>query len=293
MVAEAVTKPVPICGECYGTRAMKQDESVSSAAGDAKSTPAAHPGNEADHALRTEVEVAREIQHATLPTAFPALPGYDIHGRFHPATYAGGDMLDAVRLAQGVFLLLGDATGHGFGPALSAMEMQGMLRVAFRLGADLDQAYRHVNNQLVEDLADDRFLTAFMGFLDPLRHTVRYHAAGQGPILHFHAADASCEWHHPTTFPVGIAEIDEVPPATTIILAPGDILGLISDGMFERPDAHDTEFGIARAAAVFRQWHQLPMDRLCERLLAEADTFAGGLAAVDDVTLLLVRRLPG
>ncbi|MGH8112809.1 MAG: PP2C family protein-serine/threonine phosphatase [Rhodanobacteraceae bacterium] len=243
--------------------------------------------------LRTEVEVARDIQRGTLPTVMPVVPGYDLHGHFQPATYAGGDMFDLVQLQQGVFLLLGDATGHGFGPALSATEMQGMLRVAFRLGADLDQAYLHVNNQLEEDLAADRFLTAFMGFLDPATHIVRYHAAGQGPLLHFHAADERCEWRDPSTFPVGISQLEKVSAAETLQLAPGDILGLISDGLFERIDAHGAEFGVERVAGVIQQWHRLPMRELCQRLLEAADAFAGGLAAVDDVTLVFVRRLPG
>jgi hypothetical protein len=34
------------------------------------------------------------------------------------------------------------------------------------------------------------------------------------------------------------------------------------------------------------------MAELCQRLLFAADTFAGGIAAADDVTLILVRRLP-
>ena len=45
----------------------------------------------------------------------------------------------------------------------------------------------HVNNQLAEDLPDDRFITAFMGFLDPVHTRVNYHSGGQGPILHFRA----------------------------------------------------------------------------------------------------------
>jgi len=149
--------------------------------------------------LHSEVEVARAIQRSTLPTQMPAVPGYDLYGHFQPATYAGGDMFDAVKLPMGVFLLLGDATGHGFGPALSAMEMQGMLRVAFRLGASLDDAYRHVNNQLAEDLPEDRFITAFMAYLDARTHSVRYHCAGQGPLLLYRAAgDRCCE---PVVYP--------------------------------------------------------------------------------------------
>ncbi|MBS0382166.1 MAG: SpoIIE family protein phosphatase [Proteobacteria bacterium] len=242
--------------------------------------------------LHSEVEVARAIQRSTLPTEMPVVPGYDLYGHFQPATYAGGDMFDAVQLPTGVFLLLGDATGHGFGPALSAMEMQGMLRVAFRLGASLDDAYRHVNNQLAEDLPDDRFISAFMAFLDPGTHVVRYHCAGQGPLLLYRAGDDRCEWITPTMFPVGVMELTEAPVAATLELGEGDILALISDGLFERVDAANEEFGPERVAEVVRRGQRLPMAELCRRLLDAADAFADGIAAADDVTLILVRRLP-
>jgi len=242
--------------------------------------------------LHSEVEVARAIQRSTLPTQMPAVPGYDLYGHFQPATYAGGDMFDAVKLPMGVFLLLGDATGHGFGPALSAMEMQGMLRVAFRLGASLDDAYRHVNNQLAEDLPEDRFITAFMAYLDARTHSVRYHCAGQGPLLLYRAGDDRCEWIEPTTFPVGVMELAEVPQAATLEMGEGDILALISDGLYERVDAANAEFGPERVAEIIRRGQHLPMAELCQRLLVAADTFAGGIAAADDVTLILVRRLP-
>jgi phosphoserine phosphatase len=241
--------------------------------------------------LHTEVEVAREIQRSTLPAQLPQLPGYDLHGHFQPATYAGGDLFDAVQLDGGVFLLLGDATGHGFGPALSATQMQGMLRVAFRLGAGLDEACLQVNNQLVEDLPDDRFITAFMGFLDAAAHEVRFHSAGQGPILHFHADGARCEWHQPSLFPVGVMELQELPPATTLALAPGDVLALISDGLYERTDPDNREFGQERVAEVVRRCHALPASGLCDELMRAADAFAAGTAQPDDITIVLVRRL--
>ena len=251
-----------------------------------------HAGPGEANGLHSEVEVARAIQRSTLPTQMPAVPGYDLYGHFQPATYAGGDMFDAVKLPMGVFLLLGDATGHGFGPALSAMEMQGMLRVAFRLGASLDDAYRHVNNQLAEDLPDDRFVTAFMALLDAETHSVRYHCAGQGPLLLYRAGDDRCEWIEPTTFPVGVMELGEGPGAAMLKMGEGDILALISDGLYERTNAANEEFGPERVAEVIRQGQSLPMAELCQHLLAAADTFAGGIAAADDVTLILVRRLP-
>jgi sigma-B regulation protein RsbU (phosphoserine phosphatase) len=240
--------------------------------------------------LSQEVAVAREIQMSTLPDSMPVVPGYDVHGHFQPTDHTGGDLYDLVMLDGRLFMLLGDATGHGFGPALSATQMQAMLRVSFRHGADLDRAYMHVNNQLSEDLPDDRFITAFMGFLDPVEHRVNYHSGGQGPILHFHAADGSCDWHKPTNFPVGIMEIDDKQESANLQLKPGDILALISDGVYEYNNMDGEEFGEDRVAGVFRAHHQLPMARLTERLILAVREFGGDAPQEDDITLVLVRR---
>ncbi|NNF15634.1 MAG: serine/threonine-protein phosphatase [Gammaproteobacteria bacterium] len=246
----------------------------------------------ANAVLHKEVAVAREIQMSTLPRSMPRVAGYDLHGHFLPTDHTGGDLFDLVMLDDKLFMLLGDATGHGFGPALSATQMQAMLRVAFRLGADLDRAYMHVNNQLNEDLPDDRFITAFMGFLDPQTHMVEFHSGGQGPILHYQAATGNCEWFKPTNFPVGIMELEGDDRAQQLILEPGDILGLISDGVYEYATLDGQEFGEERVARVIDRGQHLPMAQLCQQLVDAAIEFGGEAPQADDITLVLVRRLP-
>lgn len=241
--------------------------------------------------LSQEVAVAREIQMSTLPDSMPDVPGYDLHGHFQPTDHTGGDLYDLVVLNKQLFMLLGDATGHGFGPALSATQMQAMLRVSFRLGADLDQAYMHVNNQLAEDLPDDRFITAFMGFLDPAKHQVKYHSGGQGPILHFRAAGEICDWYKPTNFPVGIMEINDKLESASLHLEPGDILALISDGVYEYANLQGEEFGEDRVAGVLRAGHRLSMAQLSANLIKTVMDFGGDAPQADDITLVLVRRL--
>jgi len=242
--------------------------------------------------LEQEVAVAREIQISTLPQSMPDVPGYDLHGYFRPTDHTGGDLYDLVVLDGRLFMLLGDATGHGFGPALSATQLQAMLRVAFRLGADLDAAYRHVNNQMAEDLPDDRFITAFIGFLDPRTHEVEFHSAGQGPILHFKAADRQCAWYKPTSFPVGIMELDGSDQSQRLKLEPGDVLALISDGVYEYTALDGSQFGEDRVAEVMRDGHGLPMAELGAKLVTAAIEFGGDAPQADDITLVLVRRLP-
>ena len=240
--------------------------------------------------LQQEVELARAMQVATLPEVMPQIPGYELYGHFQPAEEAGGDLFDLVVLGGQLFILLGDATGHGFGPALSATQMQAMLRVAFRCGADLDQAYVHVNNQLSEDLPDNRFITAFMGFLDPGTHRVRFHSGGQGPILHWQAASNTPQWHAPTTFPFGAMQVDRAGEPAELELERGDVLALISDGVYEYANAQGELFGDARVAQVFARCHALPLTELTAQLLRAVHAFAGDVAQADDITLVLARR---
>ena len=240
--------------------------------------------------LDEEVSLAREIQMSTLPSVMPVVPGYDVHGEFHPTEQTGGDMFDLVSLGGQLFILLGDATGHGFGPALSATQMQAMLRVAFRCGAGLSAAYRHVNNQLVEDLPDDRFLTAFMGFLDDTAHRVTYFSGGQGPILHFSAATETCNWLKPTHFPVGILELDDPGASGELDLLPGDILALLSDGIYEYVNDQDGQFGEDRVAALMVNYHRLPMEELARQLMWALKAFGEGAPQADDITIVLIKR---
>jgi phosphoserine phosphatase len=130
--------------------------------------------------MERELEVARDIQTRVLPKSMPALPGYEVAGWSRAADQTGGDIFDVIAKDGSVMLLLGDATGHGIGPALSVTQVRAMLRMAVRLGAGLDDAFRHINDQLADDLSSNRFVTAFLGVLDTATHRLTYHAGGQG-----------------------------------------------------------------------------------------------------------------
>jgi sigma-B regulation protein RsbU (phosphoserine phosphatase) len=254
------------------------------------------PDTEQPVALRRlradDIAAARDIQMSILPPEMPVVPGYDLYGCLRPAEETGGDMFDLVTLAQGVFILLGDATGHGFGPALCATQMQAMFRVAFRVGAALEDAYVHVNNQLDEDLPDDRFVTAFAGFLDPDAHSVHYFSAGQGPLLHYRAAERRCHWYGPTTFPLGTMAVERAGPARDLGLAPGDVLAVLSDGVYEF-EGQGGVFGRDRVAALVDELAAGPMDALAERLLQALGAFGCGGPQQDDLTIVLVKRNAG
>ena len=243
--------------------------------------------------LDREITVARDVQMGTLPKEMPKIAGYDVAGTFSPTDQTGGDLFDFVKMNESeLFLLMGDATGHGIGPALSATQVRAMLRVALRLGADLDDAFIHVNDQLVEDLPDDRFVTAFFGLLDAEHHVVRFHSGGQGPIMHFHAASNSYDWHEASTFPLGYMNQTHLGDSTTIEMACGDILGLISDGIYEYENPQGVHFGQQGIVQIIKDNPHATSEQLVQLIMKAARQHGGTVRQADDITIVLVRRLP-
>ncbi len=241
--------------------------------------------------LAEDVSIAREVQMSTLPSQMPRVEGYDLYGTFLPADETGGDTFDIVTLDDGrLFVLMGDATGHGIGPALPATQMQAMFRLALRLGTDLDSAFTHVNNQLTEDLSDDRFVTAFVGILNPQDHSMYFHSGGQGPIIHFRAQTGSWDRHRPTSFPLGIMELDEIKRGRSLSLDPGDILVLVSDGVYEYENRSGELFGDERVRKLIEKHRKLPASELGTKLLEGVFSFGGSARQRDDITVVLVKR---
>jgi len=247
----------------------------------------------ASEKLDREITVARDVQMGTLPKRMPTLEGYEVAGTFTPTDQTGGDLYDFVPVTDDqLFVLMGDATGHGIGPALSATQVRAMLRVALRLGAGLVDAFRHINDQLVEDLPDDRFVTAFFGLLDSSVHELQFHSGGQGPILHFHAQTGEYEWCEPSTFPLGYMNQINLGDPVVARLEPGDIFGVISDGIYEYENESGVQFGQSGVTRIIDNYAGDSMDGLVQEIMRAAYAHGGAVPQADDITIVLIRRLP-
>jgi phosphoserine phosphatase len=242
--------------------------------------------------LRQELELARTVQLSSLPATAPVVEGYDLHGEFMPADATGGDTYDLALTQQGLLAVVGDATGHGIAPALAVVQMHAMLRMALRLGADLGTAFRQVNDQLAATLPDGRFVTAFVGLIDPATHRLRFLSGGQGPILHLRANEATVAGYRATSFPMGAMPLSTLRPPVELDLAPGDVLAVLSDGIYEYEDPDGEQFGRQRVEDVLREFGHESMASLCGRVLEAVRLFARGSPQQDDITAVFVKRRP-
>ena len=245
--------------------------------------------------MEHDLSLAREIQQKLLPEEIPAYGQYDVAVLSRPAEETGGDIYDLVRVEEGagkgaLTILLADATGHGIGAALSVTQVRSMLRMAVRAGVDLDGLCLHLNNQLVADLPGSRFVTALVGRLDVDSHVLTYHALGQAPLLHFHASTGTFDTLSASTVPMGLFEHESLPSPLAMTLGPGDVVLLLSDGVFEYNNVAGEEFGTGRVQQIVSACRDSAAQQILDNLLLRLDEFAQGVPQRDDVTAIIIKR---
>jgi serine phosphatase RsbU (regulator of sigma subunit) len=126
----------------------------------------------------------------------------------------------------------------------------------------------------------------------PRRHdaTLRCLSAGQGPILRFDAASGSPERIDSDVVPLGVLNDLELPPPREIRMAPGDILAVISDGIFEAEDATGSRFGAAKTGEIIIRHAAETPSRILVAVRQAVHEYTGGAAGGDDRTAIIVKR---
>ena len=246
----------------------------------------------AKRALEREMAVAREVQEASWPAELPGVGGYGLAGWAEAASAAGGDTYDAVVGGDGgLWVLIADATGHGVGPALASAQVRSMFRMAVHAGLSVDEAMRHTHRQVILDMPAGRFVTAFVGRIDPRTHELEYASAGHGPVFVV-KRDRLVELET-TSLPLGIDFGMDPDPACCEVLEPGDGLVLFSDGLFEALDPAEKTMGIEAVREVLEATAGAGAAEVLSQLRARLDRHAAGRGWEDDVTVLVVTREGG
>lgn len=186
--------------------------------------------------------------------------------------------------------MLGDATGHGVGPALVSAETRALLRSAASLTNDIEAIIKLVNNLLAYDLPGNRFATAFVGIIDTARHDLVYASAGQGPVLFYKADGAQVSQLEVTGIPLGIMADFEYDVAKPKPWAIGDILVLLTDGFYEWTNPAGDLFGADRAEQILRENADKSAEKILQAIRKAVMNFAQGTKQNDDLTGIIIKR---
>jgi len=241
--------------------------------------------------MERAMRIARDIQRGLLPKAPPDIEGFDIAGFTQPADDTGGDVYDFFPLPEGRWMfVVADASGHGIGPALVIAETRAMLRATALRGDDVATLLATTNSLLERDL-EGRFVTCFLGLLDPATGTLVYGSAGHGPLLFYRRAADEFTEVSATGLPLGIVPgvaYDKVP---SFRFQSGDFAAVITDGFFEADDPAGKErFGVPRLIELLRRDRDAPAAEMIANLHRAVVAFSGRAVQADDLTAVVVKK---
>jgi phosphoserine phosphatase RsbU/P len=240
--------------------------------------------------VRDELEVARELQEDLLPQALPTVPGYTFAHSYRTANEVGGDYHDLAILPDGrVALTIGDASGHGMAAGLVMAIANATLKTAMDLDPSPERVLALLNRSLCRTGTTRTFMSVFYAVLTPETGQLEYVCAGH-PFPLVRRADGMIEELGCGGFPLGLRE--PLPVETrTVTLQPGDLLLLYTDGLAEAVDATGKEaFGYERIQAALELGGS--PQSVHDGMLRAFDRHVGGEPLRDDLTLLVIARLP-
>ncbi len=287
-VRSATIVPIALAGTVRGTLMVIYDASSNRRYGAAE-TPlfeeiarrlAPAIGNA--EAYERERRVARTFQAAALTTELPRVGGTSFDALYEAGrsdALIGGDWYDAFRVGDGrVVMSVGDVAGSGLDAAATMAAIRQSLRGAAAINPEpsvmLDAADRVLRSQ-----APDRFVTAWVGVLDPVWGTLACAGAGH-PAPLVRSARGDVDELPAGGLPLGLRERG-ADVTRNLDLEPGDTLVLYTDGLVEA--GHDVIAGEAALADALREADVeiAPAQALHEIVLR-------GAGASDDVALLVV-----
>jgi anti-sigma regulatory factor (Ser/Thr protein kinase)/anti-anti-sigma regulatory factor len=244
------------------------------------------------------LDVVLALQQALLPAALPVLPQARLAARYHAGQpeSAGGDLLDAVLLADGIIaLVVGDVVGHGVAAAAAMGQLRAVLSDRLTASPDLGEALAAADEYAART-PGLRLATVAVLALDPGSGDFWYATCGHPPPL-LVAADAAARFL-PTTGggPLGTGPRPMLVPGR---LGPGEFLLLYTNGLLApgRPVGETMAEVAVSAAAIAAAavsgavpaGAPFAVDRLCDATVG----LATRCGCRDDILALAVHRLAG
>jgi integral membrane sensor domain MASE1/anti-sigma regulatory factor (Ser/Thr protein kinase) len=242
-------------------------------------------------AERRTQQLARALQAELLPPEMPQIPKFEAAGWYRAGVQdqdAGGDFYDVFDTSEGRWLaVIGDVCGKGPEAASLTALARYTLRAVGRQAAGPSEALRALNEAILEQRSDHRFMTAVLVQLetDGAGHGVSLSNGGHPPPILVRSSGEVEEISGQGGMLLGIYSDPELVDQR-VELGAGDALVLFTDGLAERRDPNDDI-----------------RDRI-ERLLRESGGSSAGETAArlgdlamsggnpgDDVAVVVLRRL--
>jgi sigma-B regulation protein RsbU (phosphoserine phosphatase) len=237
--------------------------------------------------------LARSVQQRLFPRGAPPVPGFDIYGATFVADVTGGDYYDFIPLpGERLGIVVADVSGHGVDSALLMAETRAVLRATTQTTAEPSEVLAVVNRVLHADTEAHRFATLLLVVLHVPSGTLTYSSAGHPPGYLLDGRGTVKRELRATGLPLGLFPASAYETRSALGVEKNDTLVLLTDGVTDCGTPEEELFGTGRALDVVRSFPGARSSEVVEGLYGAVRDFERGGPQKDDVTAVVVRRLP-
>ena len=244
--------------------------------------------------IKTDLAVAREIQHAILPRIFPPFPEndheLDLAALMEPAKDVGGDFYDFFRLDDDhIGLVMADVSGKGIPAAIFMAVSRTLIRTVGLQGYTAEECLRKSNELLASESVDCMFVTVFYAIYNIKTGEISYCNGGHNSpyILRANGTVEQLPVSHNGI--VGIVEGLTYKGDKTH-LDVGDTLVMYTDGVNEAFNTQFEEYGENRMEVTLGQLNGKTCREIIDGQLESVRAFAGEAEQSDDITIMALKR---
>jgi PAS domain S-box-containing protein len=239
-------------------------------------------------ALEDSVRASRLTQLHFFPESLPELEGLDLAAVNIPSDMVSGDYYDFFSIVEGHWgLVIGDVAGKGISAGLMMAAFRASLLAEIRNNYSVTAIMTKVNDLLWETTAANRFVTAFYGVYDERHRMLSYCNAGHNfPILL--RSDGSLLELETGGVLLGAFRGSRYEEGH-VLLSPGDLLLLYTDGLTEALDRDGQELGNAALAELLRGLSTRTASEIVDGLVDYVAEESAEIHPADDVSLMVMK----
>ncbi|MBI4125889.1 MAG: SpoIIE family protein phosphatase [Deltaproteobacteria bacterium] len=240
--------------------------------------------------LREQLEIARQIQYRLLPVIPTNIEGLDVAGRLVTAERVGGDYYDCFPAhPKRPAFVVADVSGHSIGAAM----IMAAFRASVRAQQDSDYSpamlAQRVNQILFEDLFQaEQFISMVYLQYARSRQVIQLTNGGHPPPLLMRAREGKVEWLSTDDPLLGI-ESHSIFHEKKLVVAPGDVLVLYTDGVIEAANPSGERFGTERLVACVADAVHGSAQQMVDVLVESVSAFIDPSVPRDDITALVIK----
>jgi phosphoserine phosphatase RsbU/P len=241
----------------------------------------------AEEVLEQEALAPRRWAARLAPEELAEIPGFEVGTLYRAGTgMMAGDFYDVFRTGPSrISAVIGDVSGHGIEPSITAFQAKYLLRVFLRQYRDPAQALEELNNQVFGLGRGEEFISMAVVVFDTNAGTARYASAGHPPAFLWHGGEVR---GLEATGPLISLTADADYASREVPLDRNDLVLLYTDGLAEARNGEHL-FGEDRIASHLRRDPSCDVHVLCKQLGEAAEDYANQ-PLTDDIAILAVRR---